>query len=243
MSAIYDDRTIDRFFAKVEKSADPDGCWLWKAKKRSDNGVFYLNGRFVDAHRFSYSLHLADLHENELVHRRCKDSACVNPAHLYTATDPKGRSDAERFWEKVDKSGDCWLWTGKKDRREVCGYGLFRQNAKWVRPHRFAYEQEHGSITDGMVIAHRCDNPLCVRIDHLFLATQKENVQDMFAKGRDNHVKGERVNTAKLTAEQVIEIRRLHKLGETASSLARRYGVASTAVDAIVHRRSWKHIA
>lgn len=87
-----------------------------------------------------------------------------------------------RFWMKVDKAGECWTWTaGRGDH----GYGSFtNDDGGAVSAHRFSYELHYGPIPDGMVVCHRCDNPPCVRPEHLSIGTQADNVQDMFEKGR-----------------------------------------------------------
>lgn len=97
-------------------------------------------------------------------------------------------------------------------------------------------------LDKGLCALHQCDVPRCFNPNHLFIGTQRDNVHDMFAKKRDNHAKGERVNTAKLCAEGVKEIRIRHANGQSANSLSKEFGVSSVAVDCIVHRRTWKHI-
>lgn len=69
-----------------------------------------------------------------------------------------------RFWQKVDKSGSCWIWTGAHVPK---GYGQFAVNRRPVYAHRFAYELHHGAIPDGMQIDHLCRTPACVNPDHL----------------------------------------------------------------------------
>lgn len=92
-----------------------------------------------------------------------------------------------RFWSHVDKTGDCWLWTASvfKDRY---GYGKFNaaseKPTRVVYAHRFSWELANGPIPDGLWVLHHCDNPPCVRPDHLFLGTQSANVADMHSKGR-----------------------------------------------------------
>lgn len=157
------------------------------------------------------------------------------------------RPATERFWSKVDKSGECWLWTANKDRR---GYGqFFWQGRPQIATH-FAWELANGPIPDGLWVLHRCDVPSCVRVEHLFLGTHTDNMQDMIAKGRqgrvphDNYSRGEHRWSARLTASQVLEIRERHAQGAaTPNELAAEFGVTASNIYAITQRKSWKHIA
>jgi hypothetical protein len=97
----------------------------------------------------------------------------------------------ERFWAKVAVvPGDgCWEWTASRvgRNRPGGGYGQFWCSEKQtqLKAHRVAWEQANGPIPAGMLVCHRCDNPGCVRPDHLFLGTPKDNTVDMVQKGRD----------------------------------------------------------
>jgi len=159
---------------------------------------------------------------------------------------------AERFWNKVDKSGTCWLWTAGQ--RNASGYGGFLYNGKHSLAHRVSYEIEIGPVPDGLLVLHRCDNPLCVRPSHLFLGTNDDNMKDMAAKGRspkgDNHCtrlrpelvrKGEAAPNARLTEDKVKEIRRRYN-NEEAQALALDFGVSRDTIYGIVYRKKWKHV-
>ncbi len=89
----------------------------------------------------------------------------------------------ERFWSRVKKTDACWEWMGH---RESQGYGRFgwHKNPWLGRAHRFAWHVSYGPVPDGLFVLHRCDNPPCVRPDHLFLGTAKDNMQDCLKKGR-----------------------------------------------------------
>jgi hypothetical protein len=93
----------------------------------------------------------------------------------------------ERFWEKVDKTGDCWVW---KAHLLYNGYGRFSINLKTEYSHRVAWFLEHGEWPKGKHVTHICDNPACVRPDHLVLGTVEDNMADRNAKKRQyNHKK------------------------------------------------------
>ena len=96
----------------------------------------------------------------------------------------------ERFWEKVQKTEGCWLWTGCM-RAGKFQYGRLRFPRRMELAHRASWILAYGPIPPGdgfhgTCVLHRCDNPRCVRPDHLFLGTMKDNIHDMFRKGRGN---------------------------------------------------------
>ena len=87
-----------------------------------------------------------------------------------------------RFWDKVTMGDGCWEWTGT---RHSWGYGLLGGRRKvHLRAHRVSWEIHFGPIPAGLYILHHCDNPRCVRPDHLFLGTHRDNMADMVKKGR-----------------------------------------------------------
>jgi hypothetical protein len=109
------------------------------------------------------------------------------------------------------RDGDCIVWTrGVTD----CGYGRVEHEGRSFIVSRLIYELLHGPVPAILHVCHRCDNPPCFNPDHLFVGTALDNIQDSIRKGRKNQVKGERVHTAKVTAEQVVEMRRRRNAGE-----------------------------
>lgn len=93
-----------------------------------------------------------------------------------------------RFWSYVDRSGDCWLWT--RGLTSPSGYGRFKYwsetEGRWLTRgvHRISWELANGPIPDALLVRHRCDNPPCVRPDHLTLGDHAENMHDAVARGR-----------------------------------------------------------
>lgn len=89
--------------------------------------------------------------------------------------------DLEIFESKFEKTDGCWIWQGSL-RND--GYGRFYIKPKYYGAHRIAYEIYKGEIPPTFVVRHRCDNPLCVNPQHLELGTRKDNVDDMYIRGR-----------------------------------------------------------
>lgn len=142
---------------------------------------------------------------------------------------------ADRFWPKVAKTETCWRWTGKIGKG---GYGSMNKQGISTYVHRIAWELHFGPVPDGKYVCHHCDNRWCVNPDHLFVGTSAENFADMRAKGRHSH--GERCSH--LTADDVLEIRRLYDSGMRRVHIARHFRTTSKNVHHIGRRRSWKHI-
>lgn len=152
---------------------------------------------------------------------------------------------AVRFWEKVDKSGDCWMWTAALGRG---GYGSFVDPSLTThRAHRIAYLLEVGPIPAGMDVCHSCDVRACVRPSHLWLGTRAENNRDMAIKGRAKgvpHVRtaGERNPRHVLTDAQVRSIRTAKREGGSTKLLAEEYGVSRTVIKKIANGSAWRHL-
>lgn len=150
----------------------------------------------------------------------------------------------ERFWPKVDKRGECWLWTGAVTN----GYGVmslkFGRGFTQIGAHRISYYLEHGSIPLGMDILHKCDTPLCVRPSHLFAGDATANALDAMSKNRLKFPVGIANGRSKLTPHQIRIIRRLvHSRESSTKEIARRFGIHSATVRQICKRETWKQVS
>lgn len=163
---------------------------------------------------------------------------------------------SERFWKLVLIHQDnCWIWIG---RFLPNGYGVFSLPHKkgGEKAHRLSYSLTKGSIPNGIFVCHHCDNKACVNPDHLFLGTQKENIEDSVKKGRMhlgiNHglhkhperaARGEINGNAKLITGQVREIRNIwKKQRESYSMIATQFGVSKSLIHLICQNKIWTHV-
>lgn len=162
-----------------------------------------------------------------------------------------------RFWSHVDIQTplECWHW---KRGKGFDGYGKFAYKGSTLRAHRVSYFLHYGVDPLDLLVCHRCDNPRCCNPYHLFLGTASDNVQDAVDKGRltystgdehwsrahpEYHPRGEQVGGAKLTSEDVIEIRRLYAIEQLSQpDIAQRFGVTRECVSGIIRGRTWTHL-
>lgn len=148
---------------------------------------------------------------------------------------------ADRFWANVRKTDGCWIWLGSLRSKRKGEYGALNVYGQRTTTHRFSWQLHYGPIPDGQCVLHRCDNPKCVRPDHLFLGTNPENTQDKTNKGRQ--AKGSGHGMSKLTEVQVAEIRRLRTQGlGTQRGVARLFGVDHGTIRFIERGLTWKHV-
>lgn len=140
---------------------------------------------------------------------------------------------------KIDKKTGCWIWQGSKNED---GYGRKRYKGRTTYVHRVFYEVFVGKIPKGMCVLHRCDTPACCNPSHLFIGTQKDNIDDMVNKNRHKPLIGEKHGSSKLTEKDVLEIRRLRKEGMTRKKISEKFLISRGYVYEIVVRRSWNHI-
>lgn len=160
-----------------------------------------------------------------------------------------------RFWAKVDRNGpipehvpalgNCWLWTGAK---WPDGYGCFMIRRRKVRATHVAYELTHKAPVPGPMMLHRCDNPPCVRPDHLFSGDARDNALDAIAKGRFARDfkrtirRGDEHHQARLVEADIPEIRRRIAAGESTRAVGSDYGVSGGTISLAARRLTWAHV-
>lgn len=161
-----------------------------------------------------------------------------------------------RFWKRVNKNGPvhptlghCWDWTGytiqnlDKAKGES-KYGCIGVNSTYVRAHKFSWELHNGcSVPEGKQVLHRCDRPICVNPNHLYAGTRQDNINDMSERNRIPI--GEEKWSAKLTEDQIREIRKIHvprshTFGSAA--LGKLFGVSGTTIQTIIDGKKWGHV-
>jgi len=141
----------------------------------------------------------------------------------------------DRFNDKIFYSVDgCWYWTGTTFNT---GYGKIGVRNKQLTTHRLSYILNKGEIINGLQVLHKCDNRLCVNPEHLFLGTIQDNMKDMVIKGRQNKAKGENHGHAKLTNDQVFQIR--NATGHQ-KDIAKKYDVTQQTISKIKNHKHYK---
>ena len=149
-------------------------------------------------------------------------------------------SEQRRFWSKVQKTDNCWLWNSNKVRG---GYGQFSFRRGKSYAHRISWETVHGLVPVGFELCHKCDVPSCVNPAHLFLGTHTQNMRDCVSKGRNVNQRGQKHGMAKLTDADVIEIRRRFETERVSKrTLSVEFGISDVMVGLIIRKVCWKHL-
>lgn len=158
----------------------------------------------------------------------------------------RSRCVTDRFWNKARQREDgCWIWCGERDSLLSLApgkqpYGRFKIAGKRYAAHRVAYRLTKGAIPIDLLVRHTCDNGLCVNPGHLLVGDTQDNMDDCVSRGR--LARGSRTGTAKLTEEEVLEIKFGLSRGETLMSLAIAYGVSQWTIHQIAHGLAWVHV-
>lgn len=143
------------------------------------------------------------------------------------------------FIDRTKVVGQCWEWTGTK---EGNGYGWLRWDRHPAKAHRLAWMLVHGPFPEhgNRHVLHHCDNPPCVRPSHLWIGTHADNMADRHRKGRYKALKGEEHPNAKMTWQEVEQIRAQWINGRSQASLAEEHGISPTMVWYIVRNKGWR---
>jgi HNH endonuclease len=262
MTALELLRTV--FWHWVDKTTSPDGCWIWTGHVRGNGyGTIGIGYKRVKAHRLSWIVNCGNLPDEKQVCHVCDNPICVRPDHLLLGdcSGKRGgqgsqgqacpfqitsqvRMTAEQllqhaFWMQVDKSTNphgCWDWTGKL---RLHGYGVMNVGHKAIKAHRLSWLVNHGDLPVDKLVCHTCDNPKCVRPDHLFLGTPAENAADMVRKGRHRtgkrrSSKGATNATPELLCQEIIE---LCRGGMTFKAIAKSVNLHRSTVSSICKKR------
>ncbi len=146
-----------------------------------------------------------------------------------------------RYFSRVIKNlGDeCWGWSLPANGD---GYVRFSVGGSSYLGHKYSWVLHNGPIPGNLYVLHTCDNRACSNPAHLFLGTQRDNIEDMIAKGRSPDQRGDANPKAALSTEDVLAIRARLEAGEVNAAIARDYGVTPTNIWMIKVRRTWSHI-
>lgn len=157
----------------------------------------------------------------------------------------------DMFWDRVVERPGCWDWSGSKTDK---GYTRFKHKGKTISGHRLSYVLHKGTIGDGMVVCHECDNPGCVNPFHLFVGTHADNQRDCTQKGRrakgrkngrhtmpHSTARGNNHGRSSLNENDVKEIRALAGT-MSQEKIGQMFGTPQTNVSAIVRRKAWAHV-
>jgi hypothetical protein len=136
----------------------------------------------------------------------------------------------DKFNQQIRITDGCWEWIGLTDKD---GYGLFPYEGTLHRAPKIALELDGRPVPDGMYACHTCDNPICVRPDHLYPGTPKQNFDDMMRRGRSPR------RAQKLTVEQVSQIKRMDGDHET---IAAAFGVSRSNISMIKSGKIWRDV-
>jgi hypothetical protein len=149
----------------------------------------------------------------------------------------------KRFWSKVKKTDNCWLWMGttslnRSRAGQLCGkFFASVGKLRFWKAANYSWYLHNGVNLGGLHVLHTCDNALCVNPDHLFLGTHQDNMDDKVAKGRQ--ARGEGHGRARLTED---DIRAMRSSGLSESRVAKKWRISPSHAHRIMTRERWAHV-
>lgn len=179
--------------------------------------------------------------EENFMHRE-KEIKCwyCNKKFIRKNIGIKWCSDKCRLLKKIKKKkSGCWEWQSGKGTN---GYGVSSINGKNMQAHRHFYLVFKGNIPKEKQINHKCDNPSCVNPDHLWVGSQKENMEDKKNKGRCADKRGEKHHLSRFVEDDVKKIREMYKYGVTQKIISKVFKCDPSNISYIVRNKRWSHI-
>lgn len=180
-------------------------------------------------------------HGSQLRGGRKKSCGCIRAPSEYEYLCKIKQKLLEK--SKLNIYNQCIEWTGFKNHD---GYGQISYTKKGIEraigAHRASWMVHVGPIPNDLYVLHKCDNPCCVRIEHLWLGNDADNMRDKINKGRGNHKRGSKSPVAKLSEKKAKEILHMKGQGKTSHELSKEYGIAASSIRSIWQRKNWKHL-
>jgi hypothetical protein len=212
-----------------------NACWVWTAwLKQNRYPTIKRNGKEIRVRQLVMADKQPRPSAQTAVRDTCGNQKCVNPKHLCWE---------KPLFDRYEVAGDCWVWSGKKN---WCGYGVAMRNGKEIRVHRLVLSAKTPIPFAGAVARHTCDNPSCIRPDHLLWGTHADNAADCVSRGRNYKFTpklGVENRRARFSKEQIIEIWRLScEQGLSQAAIGKRFGVRQTAILSILKKYTWAHV-
>lgn len=218
-------------------TTETDECVLWPYSIREGYGVVRLNGTLRGAHEIAWELtNNQSASQGSCIRHRCNSPSCVNPRHLFLETQwcPQERGTSIFLSMIAVDTEECVRWPYFKSK----GYGRVKFKGKSWGAHVLSWMISNGKpVPKGLCVCHKCDITDCINPKHLFLGTYQDNSSDMVNKRR--HRFGERHMDAKLTADNVREIRISKQSGR---KLAKIFGVIQATISKVRTGRTWKSV-